>query len=342
MSNLRTDYSDDILNTEINTQRRFIVKDTETGNVIHQDVEIEEITEFSREGDEMGGDVINETNLHLIAEDGLNFQFAKDPNGTDHGYIDSNGVFRPFKTTHTETLNVNGVGITDMGVDHKYRYVDVDVTGVQYLGYFTGNTSINVSALGATSTNQFIVCCPSYSEASFVTGEHTGWGDRDLTFVSNYVPAELSLSGGVLTITAPYRYYGGHTHISAYDTAVIPYSVYYMGHLATDGATYIGEFSSNTNIDVSAFRPTNINQFVLCTPSYNFQTRSREIDGTLYTYDNTIYAGSLALNGNILTVTVPRSRMQMFQEWADPRQIQHWDISMNLACKLYYVGTVHS
>lgn len=108
------------------------------------------------------------------------------------------------------------------------------------------------------------------------------------------------------------------------------------------GAIYLGEYSANTSINVSDLGATSVNQFVLCTPAYNFQTRSSEIDGTLYTYDNTVYAGSLSLSGNTLTITVPRSRMQMFQQWADPRQIPHWDISMNLSCKLYFVGDVQS
>ena len=62
MSNLPTNYVDDVLDQSVNTQRRFVIKDTATGEIINSDVVIEEITEFETQGSNMGAQVINQTN----------------------------------------------------------------------------------------------------------------------------------------------------------------------------------------------------------------------------------------------------------------------------------------
>ena len=70
-------------------------------------------------------DCVNKINSNLFASDSLEFKFSK--SGTDYGYQDANGNFVPFKTTHTQIKNITSNGTTDMGVNHKYRYVNVAV-----------------------------------------------------------------------------------------------------------------------------------------------------------------------------------------------------------------------
>ena len=59
----------------------------------------------------------------LTASDDLRFRFVKNPEGDDYGYLDENGDFVPFRTTHSQTKTITTVGTTDMGVFHKFRYV---------------------------------------------------------------------------------------------------------------------------------------------------------------------------------------------------------------------------
>lgn len=126
MSALKNDYKNDVLDTSVNTERTYNIVDDE-GNVLYTGVKIRETTVLSQTGDSFGNSDINNTNNHLIANDGnghtLDFQFATD--GTDYGFIDGNGDFQAFKTRHTETATPDSRALFDMGVFHKKRYVNL-------------------------------------------------------------------------------------------------------------------------------------------------------------------------------------------------------------------------
>ena len=57
MANLRTDYRDDVLDTSVNTKRKFNMITNSDGTVSFEDV-----TEYSQVGDSYGSTDINETN----------------------------------------------------------------------------------------------------------------------------------------------------------------------------------------------------------------------------------------------------------------------------------------
>ena len=57
---LRTDYKDDILNTEVNTQRKYRKVQNDDGTVSFEDV-----TAYSQVGDSFGASDINKTNLAI-------------------------------------------------------------------------------------------------------------------------------------------------------------------------------------------------------------------------------------------------------------------------------------
>lgn len=58
---LKTDYKDDVLNTDINVNRKFSIVRS-NGTVVEQNVELRETTAFKQTGDSFGAKDINETN----------------------------------------------------------------------------------------------------------------------------------------------------------------------------------------------------------------------------------------------------------------------------------------
>lgn len=58
---LKTDYKDDVLNTDTNVNRRFSIVRS-NGTVVEQNVELRETTTFKQTGDSFGAKDINETN----------------------------------------------------------------------------------------------------------------------------------------------------------------------------------------------------------------------------------------------------------------------------------------
>lgn len=62
---LKTDYKDDILNTDVNVNRKFnIVRSN--GTLVEQNVELRETTAFKQVGDSFGAKDINETNEAIV------------------------------------------------------------------------------------------------------------------------------------------------------------------------------------------------------------------------------------------------------------------------------------
>lgn len=141
-------------------------------------------------------DCVNKINGNLFASDGVEFKFSK--SGSNYGYIDAGGNFVPFKTTHTETKTLSDNGTTDMGVDHKYRYVDA--SNVYSAGVSAGKAAAGVSN-GQLSP----------------TGQQTYFYDGGGTTVNGGCKITLgtptiSKSGNTLTITIPETIwaYGGY------------------------------------------------------------------------------------------------------------------------------------
>ena len=58
---LRTDFKDDVLDTTQNTNRVFNIKDSK-GNIVEGNVSLEDITEYTQEGDNYGANEVNEQN----------------------------------------------------------------------------------------------------------------------------------------------------------------------------------------------------------------------------------------------------------------------------------------
>lgn len=98
---LKTDYKDDILNTDVNVNRKFnIVRSN--GTVVEQNVELRETTTFKQTGDSFGAKDINETNKAIV---GLQTEVDD-----VRGQIRTN-LLNPTAPTQT----INGVTFTNNG-----------------------------------------------------------------------------------------------------------------------------------------------------------------------------------------------------------------------------------
>lgn len=149
MADLPTNLKDDILDSSVNTRRKYRMIENEDGTV-----EFEDVTEYSQVGDEYGAGLINETNKQVnakvekavivrdlktigaITEEGYipdalalkdvndslgGVQFGKDGDG-NYGYYGADGSLIPFKSRPT-ILNTY---ITRVGWRNAY----IDITGL--------------------------------------------------------------------------------------------------------------------------------------------------------------------------------------------------------------------
>ena len=73
MADLKTDYVNDVLDTDVNTERTYNIVDSQ-GNIIYANARIRETTAFTTEGDTYGAPEINEQNTFI---NGLKTSFSQ-------------------------------------------------------------------------------------------------------------------------------------------------------------------------------------------------------------------------------------------------------------------------
>lgn len=61
---LRTDYTNDILDTSKNTERKYNIKNS-NGTIVEENVTFEDVTEYEQEGSRFGASDINATNIEV-------------------------------------------------------------------------------------------------------------------------------------------------------------------------------------------------------------------------------------------------------------------------------------
>ena len=127
MADLKTDYTDDVLNEHMNGKRRFKITHSDGTEEM---VTIEDASSYLQTGSTYGAADVNKTNQrvnehskNLTASNGTPFRFAVDENGK-YGYIvtDSEGAdtFSPFKKgdlriSLVDINNANGLHISTEG-----------------------------------------------------------------------------------------------------------------------------------------------------------------------------------------------------------------------------------
>lgn len=129
---LRTDYTNDILDTSKNTERKYNIKNS-NGTIVEENVTFEDVTDYTQEGSRFGASDINAITTRvnqLTASDGLDFRFATDGEG-NYGYLKADDSFTPFSSTNLDLLWENTeptVGITTKTINMDLsKYVGVIV-----------------------------------------------------------------------------------------------------------------------------------------------------------------------------------------------------------------------
>lgn len=146
-------------------------------------------TDISEIGNGTFSGALASLNSHLTANS-VKFVFAYDSTTGKYGYT-IGGTFHPFSS------------------------------GAIYLGEYSANATIDVSALGATSASQFIAV-PQAVNYSREQGQ--GSGVYTLTYILNN--PSMTLSNGVLSLSIA-------TGSANYGTVTIPCKVYYVGDIET-------------------------------------------------------------------------------------------------------------
>ena len=109
---LRTDYTNDILDTSKNTERKYNIKNS-NGTIVEENVTFEDVTEYSQEGSRFGATDINVTNEEVNK---LNQNLNDIPNNAPyHGTIgfyagQSWVLVVPISTYIIQNYNITNVG----------------------------------------------------------------------------------------------------------------------------------------------------------------------------------------------------------------------------------------
>lgn len=117
MANLPTNFKDDILDTSVNTRRRYRVYENTDGTI-----ELEDVTEYSQVGDEFGAGQINAINtevnkkfdknmivrdldtINAIAKEG----YVPDALALKEGLSEINDSLKTYYDEETDTLYIQG------------------------------------------------------------------------------------------------------------------------------------------------------------------------------------------------------------------------------------------
>lgn len=215
MSDLKTDYVDDVLDTSQNTRRKYNVINNPDGTI-----SLEDVTEYITEGDNFGAEDINETNG---AVNQLNTDLTDKVSGfTDTTYSAVTGL------AYDRTNKKLGLKV---GADTVIPFSG----GAKLVGTYTDNATINVSSYGATSVNQF-VCAFTGSSKEVTNGGNSfegsgavyGWAK------SIFTPPSLRLDGNYLSLTigTAVAQGGGGAWPTHTATIKMPIKIYYVGDVS--------------------------------------------------------------------------------------------------------------
>ena len=219
---LPTNYTDDILDAEVNTRRKYNMIDNGDGTVSFEDV-----TAYEQVGSDLAAQDINDITTEVNGLSAAVPQKVKKYSGT----VDGNTY----------------VTVDQLGYDRTHRKLGIKVNGetavipfsggATLIGEFSTVRTVDVSEVGATSVGQFIAVpagndsyqAPTTYSANVSNYYGMGW----INVYGYYTAPVLSFSNGQLTITpARVGSSGSSNHASA--AAAYKYmttKVYYVGDI---------------------------------------------------------------------------------------------------------------
>ena len=108
-------------------------------------------------------------------------------------------------------------------------------------------------------------------------------------------------------------------------------------------AVCLGNFDSVTTIDVAKYKPRSLNDFVLASPQTAIyqHINIRRVGDFDVSMQVTVQAGTLSLNGNMLTIHPASVSAGSYNAWGSERfAICYSSCSDTLPVQVYYVGSV--
>ena len=148
MAQLKTDYKDQLLDSSANTKRVYNLVDSD-GNVVAENVSLEDVTVYSQSGDTFGATDINKTNekVNQLNNNLGGLRFGVDGDG-NYGYYGADDSLVPFKSKPDRLVLLNGyltTSNTSLFFD-TLGYTKMDITA-------SGNLSVTVRNKGTYTTN---------------------------------------------------------------------------------------------------------------------------------------------------------------------------------------------
>lgn len=193
MAEFRTDYKDQLLDSSVNTKRKYDLVD-ESGNVVAQNVSLEDKTAYSQNGDTFGAAEVNKIheelnglNESLTAENNQTFQFAYDSESGKYGYkakVEGADTFFPFKSASKLTIselrfrqlqpgdwswftlnteNFNNLYIGHARCDNSRAHLYIG--GSEY-GMPTSNLNVDISTVNSVTIK---VDAPTNADVTYIT-----------------------------------------------------------------------------------------------------------------------------------------------------------------------------
>ncbi|MCR4999962.1 MAG: hypothetical protein K6A05_09005, partial [Lachnospiraceae bacterium] len=166
--------------------------------------------------------------------------------------------------------------------------------GTTYLGEYSADTTIDISELkGNLKASDFIFVINEDDKISNKTSNYQDYA----TGYTIFYPASISISGSTLSLTLPREYINNN---GATDSKLLKGKLYYKP------SAVIGIYTENKTIDVSAYNPITVNQFVAMEieqtqTAKGSYTTQQNWGGFTATYKKAV----LSLSGKTLTVNAP-------------------------------------
>lgn len=200
MAELKTDYKDQLLNSLVNTKRVYNLVDAD-GNVVRENVSLEDVTVYSQDGDNFGAVDINKTNEEVnqlnrnLTANGSGFYFDyqdgkygfnTDPNrGADTFSPFSGGVLVWEQASITPTI-----GTTTYY--HRFAF-DANKDSVIF-SWCNGNGNLRYYGLAYYDSKE-----KTFTNLAFMAGTYTLVNDTTAQF---NVGTTVNNAGGTIIITA--------------------------------------------------------------------------------------------------------------------------------------------
>jgi hypothetical protein len=194
-------------------KRQFNIVDSE-GNILYENVNIEDVSRYSTVGDDFGAEdvnatnnAVNELNTDLTASDNLKFQFTK--SGNDYGYKDSNSNFHPFRKVQASKTVTAGTSVKTVTPDSGYHGIASVTVNPQVHSETRASVTANGTIdLGATHNIRYVPVNVIADLSKMSVGSSIG-GSKGVTSITGLTSGGIYLltisynSGGSITLPTP-------------------------------------------------------------------------------------------------------------------------------------------